>query len=381
MTRDEAPAGGSMVHSMGEGMTLADWPALTAGEVAAVLSRFGCSEGVTVSWHSPRPMSSAAVVRVGERDCFVKRHDRRVRSAARLRVEHAVADHLRSRDVAVPRPWRREDGDGVVERAGYVYEVHDLARGADRYRDVPSWHPYFSLEHAREAGAALARTHLALDDFDMTASASGVLMDSVDLLGGDLMAVVADQAARREGLGSALSHYDWKVDLAEVEPWAARAHEALKELTPQWTHGDWHPSNLTWSDDDQVVEVLDLGLANRTYAIHDLALALERSCVDWLEVKAGGVVADIAAARALLAGYESLRPLSSAEGKALNTVLPVCHLDFALSEVEYFHSITASRENADLAYFGYLLGHLRWFRSPEGRGLLEILPLGGNARP
>ena len=372
MSTDAGPDA-SLVHSMGEGLTLADWPALSPGEVASVLARFGHSEDVTILWHSPRPMSSAAIVEVGSRRCFVKRHDDRVRSASRLATEHAVADHLRSRGVSVPRPWRREDGDGVVVRGSYVYEVHDSARGADLYRDVPSWHPYRSQEHAREAGATLARVHLALADLALDATPAGALMNGAELLGDDLRATVAGLAGRRKNLSLALDGYDWLTDLAAIEPWTDRAHSALQQLTPQWTHGDWHPSNLTWGERGEVVDVLDLGLANMAFAVQDLALALERACVDWLGVDGAGVRADLGAARALVAGYQSLRPLSELESEALTAGLPVCPLDFALSEVEYFHSITGSKENTDLAYFGYLLGHPQWFCSAEGRNLLEIL--------
>ena len=42
------------------------------------------------------------------------------------------------------------------------------------------------------------------------------------------------------------------------------------------------------------------------------------------------------------------------------------HVDFALSEVEYFHAITRSRANADVAYDTFLRGHAAWFGTPPG---------------
>jgi Ser/Thr protein kinase RdoA (MazF antagonist) len=123
-----------------------------------------------------------------------------------------------------------------------------------------------------------------------------------------------------------------------------------------------------------VVSVLDLGLANRTAAIHDLALALERSVVDWLDLaRTGEVRADLDAADAILAGYESVRPLDEDESAALIAVLPVVHLEFALSEVEYFADVVNSETNAALAYNGYLIGHARWFQEARGEELIERL--------
>jgi hypothetical protein len=54
-------------------------------------------------------------------------------------------------------------------------------------------------------------------------------------------------------------------------------------------------------------------------------------------------------------------------------VLPVVHVEYALTEVEYFAGIVASPANADLAYDAYLLGHARWFAGPDGTVLLDHL--------
>jgi Ser/Thr protein kinase RdoA (MazF antagonist) len=115
-----------------------------------------------------------------------------------------------------------------------------------------------------------------------------------------------------------------------------------------------------------VAGVLDLGLANRTAAIHDVALALERSAVDWLDrARTGEVRADLEAVDAILDGYELLRQLDEDERAALIAVLPVVHLEFALSEVEYFADVVNSVTNTALAYDDYLVGHARWYQ--EGR--------------
>jgi len=54
-------------------------------------------------------------------------------------------------------------------------------------------------------------------------------------------------------------------------------------------------------------------------------------------------------------------------------LLPVVHLEYALSEVEYFASVVHSPSNADLAYDTYLVGHTRWFAGPDGSALLSHL--------
>jgi len=152
-----------------------------------------------------------------------------------------------------------------------------------------------------------------------------------------------------------------------------------------WGHGDWHPSNLTWdsaSPGAGVAAVIDLGLANRTFAAHDLAVAIERSAVPWLDLaEHGQAQPDIPAARALLDGYLGARRLSDAELAALPLLLPVVHTEYALSEVEYFASVVRSPGNADLAYHTYLIGHARWFGTPEGRALVSHLQRRADRQP
>jgi Ser/Thr protein kinase RdoA (MazF antagonist) len=117
--------------------------------------------------------------------------------------------------------------------------------------------------------------------------------------------------------------------------------------------------------------VIDFNLADRAFAVHDLALAIERNAIEWVELPDKGSAAVHAdAALALIAGYEDVRRLTEAERAALPELLPLCHVDFALSELDYFAGVTRSPGNADLAY-RYLVDHTAWFTSEEGEGLLR----------
>jgi Ser/Thr protein kinase RdoA (MazF antagonist) len=391
---------------MGKALVEPDWPPLTDDEVGAVLARYGRPGGAAVvSWRSPRPMSAAALVQCGggkggargrEKqsaggEVFVKRHHTFVRTAGQLAAEHALAAHLRALGVTVPAVLRvKGDGEGgmgrrvgggatVVVSGDYVYEVHALAEGIDLYRDVPSWSPFISPGHARAAGAALARFHRASASFGLPERPPGVLTSSCAIVTApDPLAAVARLAARRPGLAGYLDRRHWRDDLTRYHlPAISRLAPLLGELGRLWGHGDLHPSNLTWvsaSPNADVAAVLDLGLANRTFAAHDLAVAIERSAVSWLDLAGTGHVGvDIPAVDALLDGYQAVRPLTQTELLAVALLLPVVHLEYALSEVEYFASVVASSSNADLAYDTYLVGHARWFGSPEGSALLSHL--------
>ena len=376
-----APAG--LVHGMGKELTLPDWSPLTSAEVHTVLARYPRAPGdEMITWRSPRPMSAAGLIRHGGADLFVKRHHVRVRTLAQLAVEHAFIGHLRARGIPAPAVLRAADGATATQYGDFVYEVHELASGLDRYRDALSWTPYASLGHARAAGAALARLHQAADRFPLPARAPAVLTAGCEIIvSNDPLAEVKWLAGCRPGLAGYLDGRAWPDDLTRhVLPAIQRAAPLLAGLPRQWGHGDWHPSNLTWSSagpDAVVAGVFDFGLANRTFAVHDLAMALERATVSWLDLDdadtadpgladpgladpAGAAVdradpdravpgraeADLDAIDAFLDGYESVRPLTPAEAAALPEVFPVVHVEYALSEVEYFASVVSSPANA-----------------------------------
>ncbi len=373
-----------LVHGMGQALVEAHWPRFTDDEVGAVLRHFDRIEGVDTSrgplvlWRSPRPMSAAVLVHFAHRTVFVKRHHVAVRSPERLRVEHELSSYLRSRGQSLPAVLRSTNGDTVVQGGDFIYEVHERTTGADLYRDVPSWYPFTSLDHARAAGRALARFHQAAREFALPPCAPGVLTTSTAIVASvDPLAELGRLITARPGLARAVSNRTLREDFTRYHlPAIEKAAPLLRALKSQWGHGDWHASNLTWRStrsNATVAGVLDLGLSNRTFAVHDLAVALERSTVDWLDLAGTGTVADFGAVDALLDGYEEVQPLEEHEWAALVAVLPVVHLEYALSEVEYFSEVVRSPANADLAYDGYFIGHSKWFEEAAGLLLLEHL--------
>jgi len=177
-------------------------------------------------------------------------------------------------------------------------------------------------------------------------------------------------------LAAALAQRSWQRDLAEViGPYHATLAPLLSGLPPLWTHGDWHASNLLWStsgEDAYVQSVLDFGLADRSCALVDLALAIERNTIEWLVEPARRAV-HLEHIDALLDGYASVAPLSARDFRVLIALLPIVHTEFALSEVAYFDGVLKQPQDADIAYHDYLLGHTRWFAEPAGRALLTHL--------
>ncbi|WP_369149119.1 phosphotransferase enzyme family protein [Streptomyces sp. R44] len=339
-----------------------DWAPLTDAEVTDVA---GPSR---VVWRSPRPLSAAAVVERDGRRLFVKRHHVSVRTAEGLAEEHAFLRHLRNRGTPVV-----EVLDTAV-RGEWTYEVHSAGVGMDLYRDALSWSPFRSPAHARAAGMALARLHLAAEGFDAPRRRAQPLVASFTVFASDEpLQALERHVAERPALEEGLKIFPWREDTERILlPLHERLGPLLPGLVPLWTHNDWHASNLLWDADGEVSTVLDFGMSDRTTAVHDLATAIERNAVQWLQT---GCPVREEDAVALLDGYRSVRPLTAQESAALPVLLPLVHAEFALSELGYFHGITRSAENTRLAY-DYYVGHAEWFTGSAGRRLLRRLAEG-----
>lgn len=357
----------------------ADWPTISDAEVRWLRGRFPQLAGnCDVLWHSPRPMSAATIVGGQAGKVFIKRHHHSVRTAATLAEEHRFIAHLAGAGVPVVRVLKDSDGATAIEHDGWTYELHAVDDGLDLYRDAPSWTPLTDLAQAREAGCMLAMLHHASESYTAPQRDTQILVARDDLIrSSDPIEMLRCDFPTRPALIDYLSQRPWLQELQQtVLPWHAGLAGRLQAEPRLWTHNDWHVSNLLWrreGDAMKIATVLDFGLASPTSALFDLATAIERNAVAWLELERGREAVYVDTALALLDGYRQVRPMSATQVHLLADLLPIVHFDFALSEVEYFHGITGSTANADIAYYDFLLGHARWFRSNDGQALLAAL--------
>ena len=353
-------------------------PRLDAADVATLLARFRPLRGeVRLLWHSPRPFSAVARVATPAGEVFVKRQHAGVRTPGALREEHALLAHLHAHGLPVPQVLADDAGETAIAMGHWVYEVHAPAPGLDLYRDTPSWTPLVRVGQARSAGRMLARLHAATADFAAGSRSATRLVARDDALRApDLSAAIEAQQAWRPGLAAYLAGRDWHRELAPVAARHRTLQPRLAALPRRWTHGDWHVSNLCWTDtgdEAAVAAVLDFGLCAPTFALYDLATAIERNAIAWLQLDRGMQAVFPDTARALVAGYAEVLPLSAAERELLADLLPLVHLDFALSEIDHYQGMFGARDQADQAWEGFLLGHAAWFGTAPGQALLAAL--------
>lgn len=366
------------IHGLAGDEIVPDWPPLEDAEVRALLDGYPQLRGpASITWHSPRPFSAAARVRTVAGEVFVKRHHADVRSPAALTEEHAFIAHLREHDMPIPEVLTDARGATAVKRGHWTHEVHALARGIDLYRDSMSWSPLADPGQARTAGRMLAQLHRAAETFEAPPRRTWILVARDDLLRApDLVGAIEAQSQSRPALADYLQHRDWRSELAPLLPRHHAIQPCLVDQPRLWTHNDWHVSNLCWSgtgSDADISDILDFGLAAPTFALYDLATAIERNAIAWLHLERGRQAAFPHIARALVDGYAEIRPLTPDQRALLADLLPIVHIDFALSEVAYFHGITGSTGHADVAWNTFLLGHAAWFDTLPGHALLQAI--------
>jgi Ser/Thr protein kinase RdoA (MazF antagonist) len=371
-------------HGMDGTLVEPDWPPLTLAEVRALLGQFpGCGEPIRILSISPRPFSAASVVATRGGRVFIKRHHRTVRDREGLLEEHRFLAHLLAHGAPVPRVLPATSGETAIETGEWSYEVHEAPEGVDLYEDAISWTPFHTAGHAFSAGQALARLHLGAEGFSAPRRKPRPLVAGFTIFAAkDPGAELDCYLAARPALAKDADARNGGAQALELlAPFHAQLLPLLPALSPLWTHNDLHASNLLWSDagdDARVTAIIDFGLADRTNAVHDLAQAIERNIVEWLALVEDfahpeDVPVHLDHLRALLDGYEAVRPLSEEEAAALAPMTALCHAEFALTEADYFLGVLHSAEKARLASIDYLAGHARWFRGRGGGKLLDAL--------
>lgn len=365
----------SIALGIDESHALSDWPPLCESDIRHVLAEFGLTAARSrpIRWQSARPFSSAGIIALEDgRSVFVKRHDYRLRPADTLVDEHRFIEHLVAQGLPLCAPLRdRQQLSALIEGHG-VFEVFPLLKGEDLYHTTRSWEPYHTPHHAASAGAMLARLHQASSHYHAPPRTPCLLTSCMEpLLDNNLATGLRQWVLTQPGLAACLPE-NW---LDELLPLVTPFHQrflALRDyITPLWGHGDWHGSNLTWHN-DTVCSIFDFGMSNLSCAEFDIAVAIERSFIRWITPDAPHPIAYEQIER-FLDAYTQQRHRTPARNALVASLLPLCHITFALSELAYYGYLLGDQKSADIAYHGYLLGHARWFHSPAGQGLLYAL--------
>jgi len=198
-----------------------------------------------------------------------------------------LMQHLARAGIDCPTPLARTDGRLFGELSGRPAALMRFLNG----RSVVTPKP----DHCRSVGIALAQMHLAGADFEMRRANTQGPENWQKLV--SLSQARADEAS--PGLAEFMAD-----ELVRIE----RAWPT--DLPQGAVHADLFPDNVFF-ENNQVSGLIDFYFACHDMLAYDLAIMLNAWCFE------ADINFNITKARALLAGYQSVRPMSAEEIDAL----------------------------------------------------------------
>ena len=214
-----------------------------------------------------------------------------------------LMDHLAARSISCPLPVHQKNGQTIGQLADRPAAIITFLEGM--------WMRRPSAEHAREVGKALAALHLAGEGFEIKRA------NALSVAG---WRPLWDAAAPRADM---------------VEPGLSKEVEAdLKDLERNWPanlpsgvcHADLFPDNVFFLG-EKLSGVIDFYFACNDLFVYDLSVCLNAWCFEKDNAY------NLTKGRALLSGYQSVRPLSRDEARALPLMARGSALRFMLTRL------------------------------------------------
>ncbi len=267
-------------------------------DIGGLVAFRGIAEGVENSNFSLRTTAGDFILTLYE-----KRVDRRD-----LPWFLGLMRHLAAAGVTCPQPLAGRDGEALRVLCGRPAAITSFLPGV--------WPRRVRAEHCRPLGETLARLHVA---------GLGYAPIRDNSLGPGswlpLLALSRDRADEvQAGLGAELD-----AALAAILPaWPASTGPAA--LPAGQIHADLFPDNVFFLG-RAVSGVIDFYFACSDLLAYDIGICLNAWCFE------AGWQFNVTKARALLAGYESIRPLAEAERAALPVLAQGAALRFVLTRL------------------------------------------------
>jgi homoserine kinase type II len=216
--------------------------------------------------------------------------------------------HLAARGLSCPQPVEAQDGEALRELCGRPSAICTFLPGV--------WPRRVRQGHCGPLGAALAELH---------ASGSGFAHERSNSLGPDAWAPLLEQC--REGGDAVLPGLIAELD-GHLE---GILREWPRGLPRGHIHADLFPDNVFFLGDEdgapRVSGLIDFYFACTDFLAYDLAICLNAWCFE------PDFSFNITKARAMIAAYQSIRPLSEAELAALPVLCRGSAMRFLLTRL------------------------------------------------
>ncbi|MCC6717031.1 MAG: homoserine kinase [Acetobacteraceae bacterium] len=294
---------------------MAVYTEVTDEALAAFLDEYAIGQAVAFRGIAEGVENSNYSLRTTQGDFILTLYEKRV-DPADLPWFLGLMEHLASRGITCPQPVHGRDGAALRQLAGRHAAITTFLPGV--------WPRRVRPEHCAPVGAALARLHLAGQDYAPTRANALGPAGWPPLL-----------ARARETLADAATPEAGSPDAATIglcdEVQAAlgatlAAWPAAGSLPAGHIHADLFPDNVFFLD-GRLSGLIDFYFAATDLLAYDIAIALNAWCFE------PDYAFNVTKARALLAAYAAVRPLSRAERAALPVLCRGAALRFALTRL------------------------------------------------
>jgi homoserine kinase type II len=262
-------------------------------DLGAILSCKGIAEGVENTNYLIQTETGSYILTL---------YEKRV-AEADLPFFLGLIEHLAGKGIPCPTPVHGRDGMALRRLCGRPAAIVTFLDGM--------WPRRIRTEHCAEVGAALARLHLAGQDFTISRR-NALTVDSWRPL---LQASAPRADEVQAGLAGILSK---ELDYLEAN-WPA-------DLPSGICHADLFPDNVFFIG-DSLSGLIDFYFACNDFFAYDLAICLNAWCFE------RDRSFNVTKARAMLSAYRQQRPFSDAELAALPLLARGCALRFLLTRL------------------------------------------------
>jgi homoserine kinase type II len=259
----------------------------------------------------------------------------------------ALMEHLAKKGINCPQPILQRNGQALSELAGKPAALLSYLDGISLKKPTSS--------HCMEAGEALAKLHLAGQDFIMQRK------NDLSVAGWKKLFTQAEAGAKAETDANSVQR-DLRVFIADELTFL---HENWpKNLPTGIIHADLFPDNVFFLN-DKLSGLIDFYFACTDILAYDLAICLNA----WVFETDGSF--NVTKARSLLAGYQHIRPLSIDERDALPILVRGAALRFLLTRLVDWLNVPAGalvKPHDPLVFYKRLRFH-QTLTSPSDLGL------------
>lgn len=277
---------------------------LGAEDLARLLAEYDVGELVSAKGIAEGVSNSNWLIETTTDRFILTMYERRI-DIRQLPFFLGLLDHLAAHGCAVPATIHDRSGAAFRQIEGKAVALIEFLPGVSPTRPTPA--------QARSVGAELARMHLAARDFtprrenDLAPEQTAAILESCDR--------------------DALHEIDQRLPAI-----LDRAHELVarwpSHLARSIIHSDLFPDNVLMVG-DRVSGMIDFYFAAHDMMAYDLAVTHAAWCFD-----RSGANFEAPVGKALIEGYESIRPLDAEEQAALPVLAQGACLRFIASRAE-----------------------------------------------